>query len=146
MQLLVVVVVGGVAAAVASLLRRRGYDAPEQGAEWAVPVQLDRADFTRPDADWLVIVFSSATCLACQGTWEKAQHLESDAVAVQEVEAIEDKALHDRYQVDAVPLVVVADSDGAVKRSFVGPPTATDLWAALAELREPGSVPPGCTG
>ena len=146
MQVLIVVVLGGVAAAVAAILRRRGADAPEQGAEWAVPVQLDREDFVRPDAEWLVVVFSSATCLACQGTWDKAKHLEADAVAVQEVEAIADKALHDRYQVDAVPLVVVADRDGAVRRSFVGPPTATDLWAALAELREPGSVPPGCTG
>ena len=34
---------------------------------------------------------------------------------------------------------------GAVRRSFVGEPTATDLWAELAELREPGSVPEGCT-
>ena len=146
MQVLIVVVLGGAAACVAALLRRRGADAPEQGAEWAVPVQLDRKDFVRPDAEWLVVVFSSATCLACQGTWEKAKHLESDQVAVQEVEAIADKALHDRYQVDAVPLVVVADRGGVVRRSFVGPPTATDLWAALAELREPGSVPPGCTG
>jgi hypothetical protein len=31
-----------------------------------------------------------------------------------------------------------------VRASFLGPATATDLWAALAELREPGSVPEGC--
>ncbi len=66
-------------------------------------------------------------------------------MAIQEVEAVADKDLHQRYGVDAVPLVVVADAGGVVRRSFVGPPTATDLWAALAELREPGSVPPGCT-
>lgn len=145
-QLVLVGLLGAVAVGVATVIRRRGADAPEKGAAWAVPVQLDRADFTRPEAEWLVVVFSSATCLACQGTWDKAQHLESDAVAVQEVEAIADKALHERYEVDAVPLVVVADAAGAVRRSFVGPPTATDLWAALAELREPGSVPPSCTG
>ncbi len=34
---------------------------------------------------------------------------------------------------------------GSVRRSFVGEPSATDLWAALAELRERGGVPPGCT-
>jgi hypothetical protein len=39
----------------------------------------------------------------------------------------------------------VADAEGAVRASFVGPATATDLWAAVAELRDPGSVPPGCT-
>ncbi len=140
-----VLVLGGGAVGVAALLRRRADDAPEQGASWEVPTQLDRADFVRPEAPWLVAVFSSATCLACQGTWDKAQLLDSDAVAVQEVEAIAHRDLHQRYQVDAVPMVLVADASGAVRRSFVGPPTATDLWAALAELREPGTVPDSCT-
>ncbi len=144
-QLVVVVVLGAVAIGVAAVLRRRDRDAPEQGPSYAVPTQLDRGDFVRPDAPWLVVVFSSSTCLACQGTWEKAHLLESDEVATQEVEAVRDVELHRRYGVDAVPLVVVADARGVVRRSFVGPPTATDLWAALAELREPGSVPPGCT-
>ena len=88
---------------------------------------------------------SPGPTLACQGTWEKARLLESDEVAVQELEAIAHKDVHDRYGVDAVPLVLVADADGAVRRHFVGPPTATDLWAALADLREPGTVPPSCT-
>lgn len=144
-QLVVVLVLGAVAVGVAAFLRRRDRPAPEQGPSYAVPSQLDRGDFVRPEAPWLVVVFSSATCLACQGTWEKALLLESDEVATQEVEAVADKDLHQRYGVDAVPLVVVADAGGVVRRSFVGPPTATDLWAALAELREPGSVPPGCT-
>ena len=39
-----------------------------------------------------------------------------------------------------------ADADGTVKRAFLGPVTATDLWAAMAEEREPGSVPPDCHG
>lgn len=144
-QILVVLVLLAASVGVATLLRRRGADAPEQGASWAVPAQLDRADFDRPSAPWLVTVFSSATCLSCQGTWAKAQVLASDEVAVQEVEAVERKDLHDRYGVDAVPMVLVADAAGTVVRSFVGPPTATDLWAALAELREPGTVPPSCT-
>lgn len=140
-----VVVLAVVAVAAAAILRRTGSDPPELGPSWRVPAQLDRGDFTRPDAPWLVAVFSSATCLACQGTWEKARLLESDEVAVQELEAIAHKDVHDRYGVDAVPLVLVADADGAVRRHFVGPPTATDLWAALADLREPGTVPPSCT-
>ena len=141
----IVVVLGVVAAVIAAGLRRRGKDAPEQGASWAVPTHLDRRDFDRPEAPWLVTVFSSTTCLACQGTWAKAQLLESDAVSVQEVEAIKHKSLHDRYGVEAVPMVLVADAEGVVHRSFVGEPTATDLWAALAELREPGTIPPSCT-
>jgi hypothetical protein len=38
----------------------------------------------------------------------------------------------------------VADQDGSVRASFLGPVSSTHLWAAVAELREPGSVPPGC--
>lgn len=140
-----VLVLGGAAVALAAVLRRRGPDAPDQGASWAVPTQLDRTEFDRPDAPWLVAVFTSETCLACQGTWGKAELLISDAVAVQRLDAVADKAVHDRYQVDAVPMLVVADATGAVQRSFIGEPTATDLWAALAELREPGSVPESCT-
>ena len=143
-QLIIVAALVAVAVAVATVLARRGADAPEQGASWVVPTQLDRDDFVRPEAPWLVTVFSSSTCLACAGTWEKAEILDSPDVAVQRLDSIEDKPLHTRYKVDAVPMVLVADSTGMVCRSFVGEPTATDLWAALAELRDPGTVPPGC--
>lgn len=145
MTVLIVLGLAVVAAVAAWALQRREPPAPARGSSWTVPPLVDRAHFDRPDAPWLVAVFSSSTCLACQGTWQKAQHLESDAVAVVEVEAIERKDLHERYGIDAVPLVLIADAAGTVRRHFVGPPTATDLWAAVAELRAPGSVPPGCT-
>jgi len=89
-------------------------------------------------------VFTSATCSTCAGVWDKVQVLESDAVATQEVEVGAARDLHDRYGIDGVPTTVVADRDGVVRASFLGPATATDLWAAVAELREPGSVPEGC--
>lgn len=145
-QLAIVVVLGTVAAAVAWFLQRRTSPAPQRGASWTIPELLNRADFDRPEAPWLVAVFTSSTCLACAGTAAKAVLLESDAVAVQQIDSIERKDLHDRYGVDAVPMVVVADAVGTVRANFVGEPTATDLWAALAELREPGTVPPSCTG
>ena len=50
-------------------------------------------------------------------------------------------ALHRKYAIDAVPLVVVADARGVVGASFIGPASATDLWAAVAEVRQPGSSP-----
>lgn len=143
-QLLLVVPLLVAAVVVAGFLRRRGADAPTQGPSWATPTQLDRDDFERPDAPWLVTVFSSATCLACRSVWAKAEQLRSDAVAVQELPAVETKHLHDRYGVEAVPMVLVADTTGAVRASFLGEPTATDLWATVAELREPGSTPEGC--
>jgi hypothetical protein len=40
-----------------------------------------------------------------------------------------------------VPVVAVADADGVVRAGFAGPISATDLWAAVAEARSPGSLP-----
>lgn len=129
-----------VAVVVAAVVARRRPDAPVRGA-WLVPAQLDRGDFRRPEAPWLVAVFTSSTCSSCAGTAAKAAVLESGEVAVAEVEVGEQSALHRRYGIEAVPLILVADADGVVRASFVGPPTATDLWAAVAEAREPGSTP-----
>jgi len=64
--------------------------------------------------------------------------LESDEVAVQEIEVSEHKDLHARYSIDAVPMIVVVDDEGVTRASFIGVPTAADLWAALAELRAAG--------
>ena len=70
----------------------------------------------------------------------KAQALASPSLAVAEVELATEPELHRRYGIDAVPLVLLADAEGVVRASFVGPPTATDLWAAVAEVRD--SAPP----
>jgi len=104
-----------------------------------VPTQLDRVDFAGPSLPWLVAVFTSSTCDACAGTAAKAAVLASDDVAVDEIELGARGEVHRRYAIDAVPLVVVADAEGVVRASFVGPPTATDLWAAVAGLRDPGA-------
>ena len=53
--------------------------------------------------------------------------------------------LHERYAIDAVPALLVADQMGAVQASFLGPVTATDLWAAVATARDPSSgIDDGC--
>lgn len=123
-----------VAVVVARILDRRRPDAPSGGAG-PVPRQLDRADFDRPDAPWLVVLFSSRTCDSCADVAAKLAPLESDHVAVQEVEWAVQRDLHDRYGIDTVPLTLVADGDGVVQGAFVGKVTATDLWAAVAEAR-----------
>jgi hypothetical protein len=143
-QLVVAAVVAVVAVIVAWVIRTRTRPDPPTQVPYAVPAQLDRADFDRPDAPWLVVTFSSATCSSCEDAWQKAQLLESPAVAVQEVEVGARKDLHDRYAIEAVPMILVADADGDVRASFIGAPTAADLWAALAELRDPGSTPAAC--
>ncbi len=134
-------------AVVVALVVQRRRPAPPSGPEWHVPAQLDRTDFDRPDAPWLVVVFTSATCDSCQGVWERAVPLDAGPqgpVALQRVEVTTDPELHRRYGIDAVPLTLVVDVAGVVVRHFVGPLTATDLWAAVAEAREPGSTPQHC--
>lgn len=131
---MIAVVLVALAVVVAVVLERRRPDAPTQ-ARWAVPSQLDRDDFTRPETPWLVAVFTSATCDACAQVVAKAEPLQSAEVAVEEVEYAVRADLHRRYGIDAVPCIVVADAEGVVRASHVGPATATDLWATLAEVR-----------
>ena len=133
-RLLIVVAVVVLAAGVAGVVRRRRPQPPTQG-RWPVPTQLDRADFERPEAPWLVVVFSSATCLSCADAVAKVVVLAGVDVCVQDVGVDDRPDLHRRYGIDAVPVTTVADGDGVVRASFVGAPSATDLWAALAELR-----------
>lgn len=142
--MIIAVVLAAVAICVALLMQRRRADVPTQPRSYDAPVQLDRSDFDGPDVPWLVAVFSSATCSTCADVVTKAEVLASPQVAVQEVEAVWDKTLHDRYGIEAVPIVAIADGDGVVRASFVGPVSATHLWAALAEAREPGTLPGEC--
>ncbi|MEP4652938.1 MAG: thioredoxin domain-containing protein, partial [Ilumatobacter sp.] len=123
--------------------RRRVPDAPTQ-RRYHVPEQLDRSDFARPDAPWLVAVFTSQTCDMCAQVAGKAAVLESDDVAVQTLEFTQRRDLHERYRIDAVPTLLIVDAIGVTRHSFLGPMTATDLWAAVAEAREPGSTPDSC--
>ena len=122
------------------VLRRRRRVAPPTQPTYDVPVQLDRADFA-PGVPWAVVVFSSAACTTCADVVRKARVLESAEVAVLDVEYTAGRELHAKYSIQAVPIVVIADAAGVVRRGFAGPVTATDLWAAVAEARRPGSTP-----
>lgn len=125
---------------VALVVSRRRRPAPPPRATYPVPAQLDRADFPRPEAPWLVAYFWSRTCDSCEGMGEKVAVLESADVATCRLEAVDDRALHRRYEIAAIPMVLIADGEGVVRRSFVGAVSATDLWAALAEVRSAGGV------
>jgi hypothetical protein len=141
MQILIAVAVFVVALAVGAVLRhRRTVDAPTQPM-FAAPTQIDRADFADVSTPWLVAVFSSATCTTCADVVAKAKVLSCAEVGVIDVEYSAAAPLHRKYHVDAVPIAVIADQAGVVRASFVGPMTATDLWAAVAEVRHPGSSP-----
>ncbi len=140
-RVVVAVAIIAVVAVVAVIARsRRTPDAPTQRTT-AIPDQLDRSDFDRPDAPWLVAVFSSATCDVCRSVVDKARVLESRDVAVVDVEYLTARSLHERYAIAVVPTLVVADARGVSRAGFVGPMSATDLWAAVAECRQPGTSP-----
>ncbi|HEX2064057.1 MAG TPA: thioredoxin family protein [Acidimicrobiales bacterium] len=141
MERLVIASVLLIVAVAVAIAVRRGRPEPPTQARWTLPAQLDRADFDHPDRPWLAVVFTSATCESCARATAKAGVLASPEVAYQEVSYQEQRDLHAKYGVDVVPAILFADGDGVVRASFVGVPTATDLWAALAEVRDPGSTP-----
>jgi hypothetical protein len=114
-RIVVVAAVVAVAVLAALVIRRRtAVDAPTQPAR-NVPAQLDRTDFARPDAPWLVVVFSSATCMTCATVVAKAGVLACDEVAVEDVEYLAKRGLHEKYAIDSVPCLVLADGLGVVR-------------------------------
>jgi len=135
-RLIIAAAIVVVAVIVALSVRRwRRPDAPTQVSR-AVPSQLDRADFDRPGAAWLVVVFTSATCDTCAGVVAAAQRVAGDDVAVVDVEYQTQRSVHERYRIEAVPMVVFADAGGAVRASRLGPVTAAELAAVLTAARD----------
>jgi len=141
-RVLIAVALVVVALVIAYVLERRR-PAPPTQPTWAVPGQLDRNDFDGPGVPWLVAVFTSATCTTCAGVIAKALPLANDDVVVQEVEVQARKDLHDRYSIDAVPTLVVADSLGVVRGSLVGPASAEEIWSAVSAVRDGGDAGAG---
>jgi hypothetical protein len=123
-----------IAAAIAAVLNRRRPQPPTQ-ERVAVPAQLDREDFPESDKPWLLVVWTSQTCESCARATAKAKLLEGPAVGYVEVPWQERRDLHERYGVEDVPLLVLADQEGVVQVSFVGTPEFADLAGAVAAAR-----------
>ena len=134
-RIVIAVVIIVVAGGIAWWLERRRIAAPPTQGRAIVPQQLDRNDFPRPEAPWLVVLFTSQHCDSCAGLIDKASPLISDEVSVTEVEYGAQPELHRRFDIDAAPITVLADAAGVTRASFVGAFAATDLWNALAEVR-----------
>jgi hypothetical protein len=136
-RLFIAAVVIVLAVVAARLVDRRRSDPPARDA-YPVPAQLDRRDFPRPDAPWIVVLFSSRTCDSCEPMAAKVAALESDTVVTCDIEAADERDLHRRYQIEGVPMVVVADAQGVVRAGFVGTVSASELAGALADARRAG--------
>lgn len=129
----IIAVAVGVVALVARTRRRT--DVPTQRS-FSVPTQIDRADFGSPEQEWLIVLFTSSTCPVCADVTAKAAAMASRHVETRIVDFPEHRDLHTRYGIDAVPTLVIADSAGVVRHSVLGPVSATDLWAAVARVRD----------
>ena len=130
-------VIGVFVALTALVLRRRSaVDAPTQKV-FTAPTQIDRSDFPTAEHQWMVAVFTAQTCHVCADMLAKAQVVASTSVSVVELEYSVFKDLHGKYNIEAVPTIIVADERGVVHKSFIGPVSATDLWAGVASAREP---------
>jgi hypothetical protein len=123
-----------VALAVAFVLRRRRPQAPTRDA-YPVPRQLDRRDFPSPELPWLVAYFSSRSCESCRTVGPRVAALAAPDVVVADLDAREAQVLHERYQISAIPMVLVVDALGVVRASFVGAVASAELTGALAALR-----------
>ena len=134
-RVVVAVAILAVAVAIAWWLEHRRAVAPPSQGRAVVPQQLDRNDFPRPDASWLVVLFTSRHCDSCAGLLDKALPLASDEVGVVEVEYTLQPDLHERYSIDAAPITVLVDREGVTRAAFIGAYSAPELWSALAELR-----------
>ena len=134
-RLLLVMAVIAVAVVLNKVLRKRTVQAPTQ-ANPSMPTQIDRNDFSESDKDWLVLAFTSSTCQTCADIERKAVVLKSRSVAVEICEFTSHREMHKKYAIDAVPTLLIADGQGVVHKGFLGPASATDIWAALARVRD----------
>ena len=133
-RVLIVVGTAMLAMGVGAFVKRRTETSPTQVGHLH-PTQIDRHDFV-DGREWLAVAFTSATCNTCADVESKVRVLESRNVGVHVVEYGANRDLHRKYAIDSVPCTLFADSLGVVRAGFVGPVSATDLWAALARVRD----------
>jgi thioredoxin-like negative regulator of GroEL len=116
-----------VAVIVALILQRRRTEPPSSPSYRSI-AEIDRAEFSHPEAPILVVMFSSTTCHTCPIVWET---IESIDVSAERVDVQSDPARHKRYRIDGVPTTVVADSSGVVGKTFFGPVSKDQLAEAV---------------
>ena len=84
------IVLVAAAIGVSAVLSRRRTQAPVSSGARQAPARLNRDDFEGADCEWLVAIFTAATCNSCAETVARASILASDAIAVAEVEVTPD--------------------------------------------------------
>jgi len=128
----VVVVISTAAVALNFALKHRRPDAPT-APKFAAPQQLDRSDFASVDSPWLLVLFGSKTCMSCLDARSSLQSIDLSQVQMVEVEVETNRDTHQRYGIDAVPTVVLADHEGVVRWSYLGAPPPELVREAFVE-------------
>lgn len=108
-----------------------GTSARRPRIRWAAPTLLARSDFPHPETPWLLAVFVADNCRSCDKVQSQLLRFQGDHTAVVEISQPE---LLDRYGVDAVPTVVLADAVGKVSFSHTGPLNRTSLASIASAL------------
>ena len=88
---------------------------------WSIPGHLNREDFGFLSEPWLVVIFSSDSCETCKPVVAESMKLSSLGIAVQEIALETNKDLHKKYDIDAVPMLLLVDKFGVVRSSHLGP-------------------------
>jgi hypothetical protein len=120
-----------------TFIARRKREEPIRETHYDAPSKIERNDFPDLDAPTLVAIFTSQACDSCSGVWSKVSVLQSREVDVINI-VFEDevgKKLHKKYDIEAVPTVVICDENGVTQKAYLGSVTATDLWAGVAGVR-----------
>ena len=136
MAVIVAVTIG-----VAIASRRVGTEAIPTPSGFTVPARVAREDFDHPERPWLVAVFTSESCDSCAGVVERATPLDSPEVVVAAVTVQDQATTHAKYRIDGVPTTIIADADGTVVGSFLGPVQTIELWDAVAAARAEAEGP-----
>ena len=138
LTIILVLVIALSAFGISTLANRRVPDRPSVPKS-ILPYQLDRSDFNDSDVEWIFVLFTSDTCDACVSVLNKVSKISLPNVVVQNIDYATQKSLHIRYEIDAVPILLLADRNGIVQWSFAGIPPAIAISEALVNL---GIVPP----
>jgi len=122
---------------------------------WTLPQVIDRDDLGRPEAEVVVVAFTSATCSTCAGVWRQVAALARPGVVVREIEYGTARAFHRKYGIEGVPATAFVRADGGVQTWLLGPVSDAQLEEALGmtldatrgvEIRRPDGGASPATG
>ena len=94
---------------------------------WSIPGHLNREDFGFLNEPWLVVIFSSDSCETCKPVVAESMKLSSLGIAIQEIALETNKDLHEKYDIDAVPMLLLVDKFGVVRSSHLGPTNSEEV-------------------